>query len=173
LGLSREQEIEYLQGKGVEMNFAKAMYSINKGLVGHFSRRKRNAALQRHVAGRSLADPGNKTGSENIQLFFRTWGFEKDQQYPLLTTQPKPYTHYKALAGPYGIGAIFMLAIPSSASKAGGFEAAAPMVIIKSHHLLEKHVLTKVAAFVERPTRAILRQLAARRPDTGPGNARH
>ena len=26
-----------------------------------------------------------------------------------------------------------------------GFEAAAPMVIIKSHHALEKHVLTKVA----------------------------
>ncbi len=30
LRLSREQEIEYLQSKGVEMNFAKSQYSINK-----------------------------------------------------------------------------------------------------------------------------------------------
>ena len=34
LKLSREQEIDYLQDKGVEMNCAKAMYSINKGLWG-------------------------------------------------------------------------------------------------------------------------------------------
>ena len=34
LKLSREQEIEYLKNKGVEMNFAKAVYSINKGLWG-------------------------------------------------------------------------------------------------------------------------------------------
>src|SRR5688500_11545113 len=34
LKLSREQEIDYLKSKGVEMNFAKAVYSINKGLWG-------------------------------------------------------------------------------------------------------------------------------------------
>ena len=34
LKLSREEEIAYLQSKGVEMNFAKAAYSINKGLWG-------------------------------------------------------------------------------------------------------------------------------------------
>src|SRR6478672_6934265 len=34
LRLSREEEIAYLQQKGVDMNFAKAMYSINKGLWG-------------------------------------------------------------------------------------------------------------------------------------------
>ena len=32
LKLSREEEIAYLERKGVEMNFDKAMYSINKGL---------------------------------------------------------------------------------------------------------------------------------------------
>jgi len=34
LKLSREQEITYLKEKGVEMNFEKAAYSINKGLWG-------------------------------------------------------------------------------------------------------------------------------------------
>ena len=32
--LSREEEIAYLKSKGVEMNFEKSMYSINKGLWG-------------------------------------------------------------------------------------------------------------------------------------------
>ena len=34
LKLSREEEIAYLKSKGIEMNFEKAMYSINKGLWG-------------------------------------------------------------------------------------------------------------------------------------------
>ncbi|MEP6750582.1 MAG: argininosuccinate synthase domain-containing protein, partial [Bacteroidota bacterium] len=34
LKLSREDEITYLKSKGVEMNFDKAVYSINKGLWG-------------------------------------------------------------------------------------------------------------------------------------------
>ena len=34
LKLSREEEIAYLKSKGVEMNFEKSMYSINKGLWG-------------------------------------------------------------------------------------------------------------------------------------------
>src|SRR6186713_776958 len=32
--LSREEEIAYLKSKGVEMNFEKSMYSVNKGLWG-------------------------------------------------------------------------------------------------------------------------------------------
>ena len=34
LQLSREEEISYLKEKGVDMNFEKSMYSINKGLWG-------------------------------------------------------------------------------------------------------------------------------------------
>jgi len=34
LSLSREEEIAYLRSKGVQMNFEKAVYSINKGLWG-------------------------------------------------------------------------------------------------------------------------------------------
>src|SRR5262249_36702118 len=34
LKLSREEEIAYLESKGVQMNFQKAQYSINKGLWG-------------------------------------------------------------------------------------------------------------------------------------------
>src|SRR6188768_1894639 len=34
LRLSREEEISFLKSKGVDMNFEKAMYSVNKGLWG-------------------------------------------------------------------------------------------------------------------------------------------
>jgi argininosuccinate synthase len=40
-----------------------------------------------------------------------------------------------------------------------GFEAAAPMVILKAHHALEKHVLTKWQLWLEGSAGTILRQL--------------
>ena len=45
--LSRDQEIEFLTEHGVEMNFAKAQYSINKGLWGTSVGGKGNAYQQR------------------------------------------------------------------------------------------------------------------------------
>ena len=52
-----------------------------------------------------------------------------------------------------------------------GFEAAAPMVILKAHHALEKHVLTKWQLSWKDHIAQLLWQLAARRADTRPGNA--
>ena len=45
-----------------------------------------------------------------------------------------------------------------------GFEAAAPMVIIKAHHTLEKHVLTKWQLSWKYQLVFILWQLVTRRP---------
>ena len=60
LKLSREQEITYLKEKGVEMNFAKAVYSINKGLWGTSVGGVETLKKQRHFTRRSLANTGNK-----------------------------------------------------------------------------------------------------------------
>jgi argininosuccinate synthase len=50
----------------------------------------------------------------------------------------------QSLAAPYGIGRDIHVGDTIIGIKGRvGFEAAAPMVILKSHHLLEKHVLTK------------------------------
>jgi argininosuccinate synthase len=50
----------------------------------------------------------------------------------------------QTLAAPYGIGRDIHVGDTIIGIKGRvGFEAAAPMVILKSHHLLEKHVLTK------------------------------
>ncbi len=50
LKLSREEEIDYLKQKGVDMNFSKAMYSINKGLWGTSVGGKETLIFERNVA---------------------------------------------------------------------------------------------------------------------------
>lgn len=50
----------------------------------------------------------------------------------------------KAIADPYGIGRDIHVGDTIIGIKGRvGFEAAAPLILIKAHHLLEKHVLTK------------------------------
>ena len=70
--------------------------------------------------------------------------------------------YLQAIAGPYGIGRDIHVGDTIIGIKGRvGFEAAAPMVIIKAHHALEKHVLTKWQLTLERPACAILWQLVA------------
>ncbi len=52
--------------------------------------------------------------------------------------------HLQSIAGPYGIGRDVHVGDTIIGIKGRvGFEAAAPMLILKGHHALEKHVLTK------------------------------
>ncbi len=59
-------------------------------------------------------------------------------------TPVKAIQYLQSVAGPYGIGRDIHVGDTIIGIKGRvGFEAAAPMVIIKAHHALEKHVLTK------------------------------
>ena len=60
LKFSREQEISFLKSKGVQMNFEKAMYSINKGILGNFRWRKGNIEIVGYVARGSVAYTGDE-----------------------------------------------------------------------------------------------------------------
>jgi argininosuccinate synthase len=52
--------------------------------------------------------------------------------------------YLQSIAGPYGVGRDIHVGDTIIGIKGRvGFEAAAPMVILKAHHALEKHVLTK------------------------------
>ena len=74
----------------------------------------------------------------------------------------KQFNICKASAGPYGIGRDIHVGDTIIGIKGRvGFEAAAPMIIIKAHHALEKHVLTKWQLILERPAGTFLRQLVA------------
>lgn len=141
--LSREEEIDYLKGKGVEMNFAKSVYSINKGLWGTSVGGKETLSSKGILPEEAWPTQVTKTGSEEIKL-----GFEKGE---LKKVNDKAFGHpteaiqfLQTVAGPYGIGRDIHIGDTIIGIKGRvGFEAAAPMVILKAHHALEKHVLSK------------------------------
>ena len=143
LKLSREEEIAYLKSKGVEMNFEKAMYSINKGLWGTSVGGKETLSSKGMLPEEAWPTQVSKTGSQEVRL-----GFVKGE---LVNVDEKTFTHpseaiqyLQSIAGPYGIGRDIHVGDTIIGIKGRvGFEAAAPMIILKAHHALEKHVLTK------------------------------
>jgi argininosuccinate synthase len=143
LKLSREEEIEYLKTKGVEMNFEKSMYSINKGLWGTSVGGKETLSSKGMLPEDAWPTQVTRSDSEEIKLSFEKGELKKinDKKFdhPSAAIQ-----HLQELAGPYGIGRDVHVGDTIIGIKGRvGFEAAAPMVIIKAHHALEKHVLTK------------------------------
>jgi argininosuccinate synthase len=143
LKLSREEEIKYLQLKGVEMNAEKAMYSINKGLWGTSVGGKETLSSKGMLPESAWPTQVTKHTSEQVEL-----GFVKGELYQVNQQQFNHPTEaiqcLQAIAGPYGIGRDIHVGDTIIGIKGRvGFEAAAPMLIIKAHHALEKHVLTK------------------------------
>ena len=143
LRLSREQEIEYLKSKGVNMNFSKAVYSINKGLWGTSVGGKETLSSRGMLPEEAWPTQLTNTGSEEVKLGFEKGELKKvnDRAFP----HPSDAIQFlQSLAGAYAIGRDVHVGDTIIGIKGRvGFEAAAPMVILKAHHALEKHVLTK------------------------------
>ena len=143
LKLSREEEIAYLKSKGIEMNFEKAMYSINKGLWGTSVGGKETLNSKGMLPEEAWPTQVTKTGNEEVKLQFEKGELKgvNDNQF----SHPSEAIQYlQSIAGPYGIGRDIHVGDTIIGIKGRvGFEAAAPMIILKSHHALEKHVLTK------------------------------
>jgi argininosuccinate synthase len=143
LKLSREEEIAYLKSKGVQMNFEKAMYSINKGLWGTSVGGKETLNSLGMLPEEAWPTQVTKTGNEEVVL-----DFEKGE---LRKVNGKAFAHpteaiqyLQTIAGPYGIGRDIHVGDTIIGIKGRvGFEAASPMLVLKAHHALEKHVLTK------------------------------
>lgn len=143
LRLSREAEIEYLKKNGVQMNFEKAKYSINKGMWGTSVGGKETLNSLGMLPEDAWPTQVTKQNTEEVKL-----GFSRGE---LIAINGREYDHpalaiqkLQEIAGPYGIGRDIHVGDTIIGIKGRvGFEAAAPVVIIKSHHALEKHVLTK------------------------------
>ena len=143
LQVSREQEIEYLQAKGVDMNFHKSMYSINKGLWGTSVGGKETLLSKGMLPEEAWPTQVTKSGSEEIKLHFEKGELKKINDKTYHHTAEAIH-HLHSIAAPYGIGRDIHVGDTIIGIKGRvGFEAAAPMIIIKAHHALEKHVLTK------------------------------
>lgn len=143
LKLSREEEIAFLKSKGVQMNFEKAMYSINKGIWGTSVGGKETLKSLGMLPEEAWPTQVTQTGTEAVTLTFEKGELKKVNG----TTFDHPVEaihHLQRIAGPYGIGRDIHVGDTIIGIKGRvGFEAAAPMLVLKAHHALEKHTLTK------------------------------
>ncbi len=142
LKLSREAEIEYLKEKGVVREWHKAAYSINKGLWGTSVGGKETLTSNGYLPEEAWPTQVTKSGQETVKLHFEKGelaGLNGEKLSPVETI-----VKLNEIAAPYGVGRDIHVGDTIIGIEGRvGFEAAAPLLIIKAHHLLEKHTLTK------------------------------
>ena len=142
LKLTRQQEVEYLQKNGVEYSWEKAQYSINKGIWGTSVGGKETLTSSQPLPESAYPSQLLKIKESKVTLHF-----EKGELTGLDGEFDKPSANIQKLeklASAYAIGRDIHVGDTIIGIKGRvGFEAAAPLIIIKAHHLLEKHTLGK------------------------------
>ena len=147
LKLSREEEIAYLKSKGVERDWSKMAYSINKGLWGTSVGGCETLSSHLSLPDEAYPSAAWKAGEETLTL-----SFERGEPCAIngerYTDKIEAIRQVEALAGGWAIGRDTHVGDTIVGIKGRvGFEAAAPLIIIKAHELLEKHTLTKWQAY--------------------------
>ena len=143
LKLARNEEIEFLKQNGFEINFEKSQYSINKGLWGTSVGGNETLTSNLSLPEEAFPTPISKKEPEEMNITFKKGEIKavngKDFLKPMEAIQ-----YIQEIAQPFAIGrdthvGDTIIGIKGRVS----FEAAAPFIILKAHHLLEKHTLTK------------------------------
>jgi argininosuccinate synthase len=140
--LAREAEIEYLKENGVDYPWEKAKYSINKGLWG--TSVGGDETLTSNLPLPDAAYPSQLQQKEPSEVKLT---FKKGELVAINDKKDNPVSNIEkleAMASKYAIGRDIHVGDTIIGIKGRvGFEAAAPLLIIKAHHLLEKHTLSK------------------------------
>ena len=140
--LTRQQEIDYLKENNVDMSWEKAKYSVNKGLWGTSVGGSETLTSEKPLPGTAYPSQLEKEGEEKVVLTFNKGELvavngNKDVSEKSIET-------LNNLAAAYAIGRDIHVGDTIVGIKGRvGFEAAAALITIKAHHLLEKHTLTK------------------------------
>ncbi|MDR2414517.1 MAG: argininosuccinate synthase [Odoribacteraceae bacterium] len=141
--LSREEEIEYLRARGVERDWSRVAYSINKGIWGTSIGGRETLTSDSYLPESAYPSPLQREGNEEVTLTFERGELVRVND----ETRESPVALIKYLdeiASPWAIGRDTHVGDTIVGIKGRvGFEAAAPLLIIKAHELLEKHTLTK------------------------------
>ncbi len=149
LKLTREEELAFLKEHGVQMDFSKADYSINKGLWGTSVGGRETLTSSDYLPESAFPSQLDKQQPESLCLHFIKGELrgvnELEFGNPVQAIQ-----YLQAMAAPFAIGRDIHVGDTIIGIKGRvGFEAAAPMIILKAHHMLEKHVLTKWQLFIK------------------------
>ena len=143
LTLTREYEIDYLRRHGVEADYKKLEYSINKGLWGTSIGGKETLHSEQTLPESAYPSQVTAQGEETLKLTF-----DKGE---LIAVNGKKYDNrvdairaVEAAGSKFGIGRDMHIGDTIIGIKGRvGFEAAGPVLIIAAHKMLEKHTLTK------------------------------
>ena len=144
--LSREEEINYLNENGINLEWTKAKYSINKGLWGTSVGGDETLTSKNSLPSEAYPSELSKKEKEKVVL-----SFSKGELVAVNYKKNNPVECIKiinSLCEKFCIGRDIHVGDTIIGIKGRvGFEAGGPIVILKSHHLLEKHVLTKWQQF--------------------------
>ncbi|WP_185861908.1 argininosuccinate synthase domain-containing protein [Blattabacterium cuenoti] len=140
--ISRKEEIEYLINQGISICWDKAKYSINKGIWGTSIGGKETLTSYHDFPEKAYPTKLSRKKSEKLEL-----EFEKGE---LVSVNQKKGNAIKniikieKIASKFAIGRGIHIGDTILGIKGRvAFEASAAIIIIKAHHLLEKHILTK------------------------------
>ena len=140
--LTRQQEINYLKENGVDMSWDKAKYSVNKGLWGTSVGGEETLTSEMALPESAYPSQIEKENEQKIVL-----NFNKGELIAVNGKIDKPQhciEYLNEIASKYAIGRDIHVGDTIVGIKGRvGFEAAAALITIKAHHLLEKHTLTK------------------------------
>ena len=140
--LTRQDEIDYLKANGVDMPWEKAKYSINKGLWGTSVGGEETLTSAKGLPETAYPSQLQEKEPLNISL-----SFLKGELSAINGEEDTPEQNIvklEKIASKYAIGRDIHVGDTIIGIKGRvGFEAAAPGIIIKAHHLLEKHTLSK------------------------------
>ena len=141
--LTREYEINYLKEHGFEADFKKMEYSINKGLWGTSIGGKETLKSEQTLPEEAYPSQIEKQTEETVTIGFENGeivsvnGETNDNKVSLINK-------LEDIANKFGIGRDMHIGDTIIGIKGRvGFEAAAPLLIINAHKMLEKHTLTK------------------------------
>ncbi|QLG45767.1 argininosuccinate synthase [Costertonia aggregata] len=144
--LAREEEIEYLKQNGVDYPWEKAKYSINKGLWGTSVGGDETLTSDKPLPDAAYPSQLQTKEPSEVKLTF-----EKGELVAIDGQKDNPVANIEKLevmASKYAIGRDIHVGDTIIGIKGRvGFEAAAALIIIKAHHLLEKHTLSKWQQF--------------------------
>ena len=140
--LTRQEEIEYLKNQGVDMNWEKAKYSVNKGLWGTSVGGAETLTSNKSLPEAAYPSQLTETDVKQISL-----SFKKGELSAINGKEATPENiieTLEVLASKYAIGRDIHVGDTIIGIKGRvGFEAASATIILKAHHLLEKHTLSK------------------------------
>lgn len=141
--LTREYEIDFLKQHGVEEDWVKMEYSVNKGLWGTSVGGKETLTSNKTLPESAYPTPMTKSGEETLTISFDK-GEITSVNGEIFENKVDAIRKVEAIAAPWGVGRDMHIGDTIIGIKGRvGFEAAAPILIIKAHQMLEKHTLTK------------------------------